>query len=352
MPDQTGPTSACPIPTFGSGHTITLAHGEGARLARALIRQELAARLANPTLEQLGDAATLPSPSDGLAFTTDSYVVSPRFFPGGDIGTLSVNGTVNDLLVAGARPRWLSLALVIEEGFQLEELRYIIDRIAAAAHAADVQVVTGDTKVVGRGAADGLFINTAGIGELIPPVPPGPQALQVGDTLLISGPVGCHGIAVLAAREQLGLEPPPCSDCASLQTAIAALRLAGIPTRAMRDATRGGLTAVLHEWALASKLTLAIDESAVPVTPAVRGAAELLGLDPLQIACEGAMLVAVPPGVAEQASAAFRATPIGQQAAVIGEVRPAGVTKVVVRRASGIELALDEPMGAALPRIC
>ncbi|MBX7167999.1 MAG: hydrogenase expression/formation protein HypE [Pirellulales bacterium] len=345
------PAPNCPLPLFADGPRISLAHGEGARLTRQLIA-EIVRPLANPALQPLGDAASLASNTTQLSFTTDSFVVAPRFFPGGDIGTLSVIGTVNDLAVAGARPRWLSLGLIVEEGLLLAELHEIVGLIGAAANAAGVAIVTGDTKVVERGAVDGLFINTAGVGETVLPAPPGAQHLMAGDVLLVSGPIGSHGIAVLVAREQLGLEPAPHSDCASLLPAVAALRASGIVPRAMRDATRGGVAAVLHEWAAASGQTLAIDENQVPVNAQVRGAAELLGLDPLQIACEGAMVVAVAPGDAARALAALRATDVAAGAALVGEVRPRGPVPVVIRRATGMELALDEPWGAPLPRIC
>jgi hydrogenase expression/formation protein HypE len=284
----------CPVPQTTAGQYVLLAHGEGGRLTRQLIRQELLPAFANEVLAAMGDAATLPPVGQGLALTTDSFVVSPLFFPGGDIGTLAVYGTVNDLAVAGAEPLWLSVALVLEEGLPLELLRRVVQRIALAARRSGVTVVAGDTKVVPRGAADQIFITTAGVGRLVQPAPLGPTAIATGDALLISGPIGRHGVAVLAAREALALEPPPESDCAPLTPLAAALRTAGVPVRAMRDATRGGVTAVLHEWAHACGLTLAIDEAAVPVSAEVRGACELLGLDPLHVANEGTMVVAVP----------------------------------------------------------
>jgi len=343
---------ACPVATLGEGERITLAHGEGGRLMRRLIRDRVVARLTNEWLEGAGDAASLPAVGGPLAFTTDSYVVSPLFFPGGDIGRLAVFGTVNDLVMSGAVPRWLSLSFIIEEGLPVALFDRVVDSIAAAAREAAVAIVTGDTKVVPRGAADGLFINTSGIGELISPVPPGPVALRPGDELIASGPVGTHGIAILASRENLGFEPPPRSDCAPLTSIAEALRAARVAIRTMRDATRGGLAAVLHEWAEQSGMMLTIDERALPVLPEVRGVCELLGLDPLHVANEGMMLIAVEPGAGASTVALLRGLPLGAQAALIGQVRPRGVVPVSVIRSLGREQALIEPSGAPLPRIC
>jgi hydrogenase expression/formation protein HypE len=339
---------ACPVPTSG-GDTILLAHGEGGRLSRKLLRDRVFPILG---VTDTGDAARLPPIAGPLAFTTDSHVVTPLFFPGGDIGTLAICGTVNDLCVAGARPLWLSLGLILEEGLPLATLDRVLASIASAAAAAGVRVVTGDTKVVPRGAADGLFLTTAGVGELVEPIPPGPAALQVGDELIVTGPLGRHGIAVLAAREGLALEPPPASDVASLRPATEALRATGVPVRCLRDATRGGLAAVLHEWADACGHTLAVMEAMLPVTPEVRGACELLGLDPVYIANEGVMVAAVPSSYSELALAALRAVPVSAGAMCVGEVRTRTAVPVLVRRVSGRELSLDEPTAAHLPRIC
>ncbi|MBI2480257.1 MAG: hydrogenase expression/formation protein HypE [Planctomycetia bacterium] len=290
MSNETSPS--CPLPDRRQDETISLAHGEGGRLTRRLLRDMLA-QLQNEHLAQLPDGATLTAASGKLVFTTDSYVVTPLWFPGGDIGSLAVFGTANDLAVSGSRPRWLSLGLIIEEGFSTRELAEVIASIARAARVADVQIVTGDTKVVPRGAADRLFINTAGIGELAFPMP-GPSSLEEDDRLLVTGPIGQHGMAVLIAREQLGLDPAPSSDSDSLWPAVDELRRSGIHVKAMRDATRGGVAAVLHEWADACGKTLTLEADAIPVSSTVRGACELLGLEPLHVACEGTMLVAVP----------------------------------------------------------
>jgi hydrogenase expression/formation protein HypE len=342
---------SCPLPDRSSSDAVTLAHGEGGRLLRELLRDDILPPLTNELLQSQPDAALLPELNGPAVFTTDSYVVSPRFFPGGDIGSLAVYGTANDLAVAGARSRFISLALILEEGFALTELRRIVASIAEAARAAGVTVATGDTKVVPRGACDGLFINTSGIGELILTMA-GPRQLAPGDEILVSGPIARHGMAVLAARELLGFDPPLESDSAPLFPAVAALRQAGVPVRALRDATRGGVAAVLHEWAGACGHSLAVDEAAVPLTDCVRGACELLGLDPLHVACEGTMVAAVPRGYTEEAIRALQQAGVSAGAAKIGEVVPATLAPVLVRRAMRQLVPLDEPAGAPLPRIC
>jgi hydrogenase expression/formation protein HypE len=334
------------------GDHITLAHGEGGWLSRQLIERVIAPPLANSILSSLHDAAILPASPHRLAFTTDSFVVTPLFFPGGDIGRLAVFGTVNDLLVSGARPLWLSLSLILEEGLELDILQRVLQSIADAAAITGVQVVAGDTKVVPRGAADKLFINTSGIGELLHRAPAGPASIEPGNVLIVTGPIGRHGIAILSARENLGLIPPPASDCGSLASLTEALRRAHIPVRAMRDATRGGIAAVLHEWANASGLTLAVEDARLPINDEVRGASELLGLDPVHIANEGTMLVAVPRGAEEAALHAMRQCPQGESAACIGEVTENRGTPVLIRRSLGREQPLDLPSSALLPRIC
>jgi hydrogenase expression/formation protein HypE len=341
---------SCPLPDNGPSEQISLAHGEGGRLTRRLLRDMLEP-LQNEYLAHLPDGATLPAASGKLVFTTDSYVVTPLWFPGGDIGSLAVFGTVNDLAVSGARPRWLSLGLVLEEGFSTRELSQIIASIARAARVADVQIVTGDTKVVPRGAADRLFINTAGIGELVLPMP-GPSSLEEGDRLLVTGPIGQHGLAVLIAREELGLDPAPASDSASLWPAVDALRDAGIHVKTMRDATRGGVAAVLHEWADACSKTLTLEADSIPVSSTVRGACELLGLEPLHVACEGTMLVAVPGDEVTRALRTLRQVAVSEAAVEIGGVTATRGAPVAVRRSLGQLVPLDEPTGAPLPRIC
>ena len=239
----------CPVPVTADGQRIALAHGEGGRLMRGLIRERVIAKLPGECLSEMEDAARLAKIDGPLAMTTDSFVVSPLFFPGGDIGSLCIFGTVNDLAVSGARPLYLSLSLILEEGLPLAVLDRILESISLAAKQTEVQIVTGDNKVVPHGAADGLFITTTGVGQLIDPVPPGGSALCEGDELIVTGPIGRHGMAVLCAREALALEPPPSSDCASLANVAQRLRdELGTRLRAMRDATRGGVGAVLHEW--------------------------------------------------------------------------------------------------------
>jgi hydrogenase expression/formation protein HypE len=329
-----------------------LAHGEGGRLMRQLIHRQIMPAVENDFLRVAGDSAVLPELPGRIAMTTDSFVVSPLFFPGGDIGSLAIYGTVNDLAVAGARPRWISLALILEEGLEMTVLDRVLASVALAAERADVLIVAGDTKVVPRGAADQLFINTTGIGEICRAAPPGPHALEVGDELVVTGAIAQHGIAVMAAREGLAFEPPPRSDSAPLVDSVAALQRADIPIRAMRDATRGGLGAVLHEWAEASGKTLVIEEQLLPVTPGVRGACELLGLDPIHVANEGTMAVAVPQSFAERAVEVLRTIAESAAAVQIGHIEQRRLAAVLVKRSTGRQIPLDEPFGAPLPRIC
>jgi len=319
---------------------------------RRLIRQRILPVMKNDYLNELGDAASLPRCDGPLAMTTDSFVVSPLFFPGGDIGSLAVYGTVNDLAVSSAFPLWISVGLILEEGLPIETLERVLKSLAEAARRCDVEVVTGDTKVVPRGAADGLFINTTGIGKELTPRAPGASHLQPGDELIVTGPIGRHGMAVMASREGLQFEHPPTSDSAPLVDAVMQLRQANIPLRAMRDATRGGLAAALHEWAEASGTTLSIEELSLPVTPEVRGVCEVLGIDAVHVANEGTMVVAVPPGVADEAVRVLQTVDETTRAARIGKVCPRLLAPVVVRRAIGQEVPLDEPLGAPLPRIC
>jgi hydrogenase expression/formation protein HypE len=343
---------SCPLPDRGSGDRVSLAHGEGGRLMRQLLRETLLPPLRNEFLTAMGDAADLPPLTGRVAMTTDSFVVSPLFFPGGDIGSLAVYGTVNDLAVSGACPRWLSLALILEEGLPMETLRQVLVSAAAAGRRVGVPIVCGDTKVVPRGAADGLFVNTTGVGEFLEPAWPGPAALRPGDQLIVSGPIGRHGMAVMTSREGLQFDPPPTSDSAPLVASVTALRSAGVPVRAIRDATRGGLAAVLHEWSEAAGLTMAVDEPNLPVTGDVRGACEVLGLDPIHVANEGTMLVAVPGEAARAALTALRTCDVSSRSVLIGRVEPRGPAAVVIHRALGGPLPLDEPAGAPLPRIC
>ncbi len=343
----------CPIPIAEDAARITLAHGEGARLTRQLIERHIRPAFESPELAELPDAAHLTAESRRLAVTTDSFVVSPLFFPGGDIGSLAVYGSVNDLAVSGAKPRWLTLSLILEEGLPLVLLDRVLESVAAAAKCCGVVVVAGDTKVVPKDAADSLFLTTTGVGELIEPVPPGPSLIQPGDALIVSGPIGRHGVAVLCAREEIEFDPPPTTDSAPLADPIAALRRAiGPQIRAIRDATRGGVSAVLHEWAAACNLTMNLHERDIPVGSDIRGACELLGLDPLHVANEGTFVAVVAADAVEDALAALRSFPQTEGAAAIGQVVDRKIAPVTIQRTLGSERPLDEPAGALLPRIC
>jgi len=341
----------CPVALLKDGDVVSLAHGEGGRLMRRMLSERILPILG---IDQKGqeDAASLDCSSSKLAFTTDCYVVSPLFFPGGDIGKLAVCGTVNDLAVSYAQPRWLSLGLIIEDGLPWAILDAVLQSVAATAKSTGIAVVTGDTKVVPRGAADQLFLITTGIGERLGPSINSCCGLQVGDELIVSGPIGLHGVAVMAARESLNFQPPPQTDCASLFPAVAALVRCGLQPRAMRDATRGGVAAVAHEWAAASGLSISIEEARIPVTEEVAGVCELLGLDPLHVANEGTMVVAVPSGQADRFINALRQTEVASGAVKIGEVIARSGSPVTVCRAMGRPRPLDEPAGSPLPRIC
>ena len=341
----------CAIPRDSDGERITLAYGEGGRLSRRLVRERLLPRFSNAFLSVLGDAAHLSS-STAIAFSTDGYTVTPLFFPGGDIGKLAVFGTVNDLAVSGAIPRWLSLSLIIEEGLPWSVLDRVLDSIQSATLQANVSIVTGDTKVVPRGAADQLFITTSGVGDVLDPATADPGLLQIDDMLIVSGPIGQHGAAILCAREQLDFDPCPVSDCDVLTPPLLELhRTASFP-RVVRDATRGGVAAVLHEWAAASQLTCVIDEAAVPVGPAVRSITELLGLDPLHLANEGTFVLATPRAFVEATLKTLHQFDVSRGAVVIGRMTRQRSTPVIVVRGIGQEVPLDEPSGSPLPRIC
>jgi hydrogenase expression/formation protein HypE len=332
---------------------ITMAHGAGGKASSALIEGLLVPAFGSQAGAALADAATLAVDGAEVAITTDTFVVSPRRFPGGSIGELAVNGTVNDLAVAGARPLALTLALVLEEGLPADELREEVDRIAAAAAAAGVEVVAGDTKVVERGHADGLYVCTTGLGARDPRARLAPSALRPGDRLLVSGPIGEHGTAIMLARGELGLDADIESDTCSLWPAVdALLGAAGPHLRCLRDATRGGVASVLNELARASGVAMIVREGDVPVRPEVMGAAEILGIDPMYVANEGRLVAAVAPEGAGAALAALRATPGCEQAAEIGEVRGDPPGMVLVATAFGGRRVMDELVGDPLPRIC
>ena len=333
--------------------TITLGHGSGGKLSRELIERSFLPHLRSPELARLDDAAALTVPEGNLALTTDSFVVTPLVFPGSDIGRLAVYGTVNDLAMLSARPLCLSAAFIVEEGFSVETLEQIAASMAAAADEAGVPVVTADTKVVERGSADGLFINTTGLGAIQQTPPPSGQRAAVGDKLILSGTVADHGIAVLMARNQFPFRADIVSDCAPLWGLVETMLRTGAELHALRDPTRGGLATVLNEIAEAAHVAITVDEAAVPVAEPVRGACEMLGLDPLYVANEGKLVAIVPTDAADELIAVMRQHAIGRQACIIGEVtgeHPRG--RVTLATRIGGSRILDLLVGEQLPRIC
>jgi hydrogenase expression/formation protein HypE len=337
--------------------TITLAHGAGGRAMHELIDALIVPAFANARLAALEDQARiglagLGEHGDRLAFTTDSHVVKPLFFPGGDIGRLAVCGTVNDLAMAGARPLYLSCALVMEEGLPVAELERVIASMAASAREAGVEVVTGDTKVVERGAADRLFVNTAGIGVIPRGVQLAAARARAGDCIVVSGTLGDHATAILIARNELALASDIESDCAPLHDLVRAMLAAAPGLRCLRDATRGGVATVLNEFAVAAQVGMRVHEDALPVRDAVRGASELLGLDVLYLANEGKLVAVVPAGECDALVAAMRGHPAGRDAVAIGEVLPAPAGSVVLVTRFGGERRVDMLVGEQLPRIC
>jgi hydrogenase expression/formation protein HypE len=337
--------------------TINLAHGGGGRAMRDLIEDVFVATFDNPALALLEDQAVFALDGfaqygDRLAFTTDSYVVAPLFFPGGDIGTLAVAGTINDLAVSGAKPLFLSCGMVIEEGLPVESLRRVAASMQRVAREAGVSIVTGDTKVVERGSADKLFINTAGIGMVPAGVTIAASRAQAGDAVIVNGYLGDHGTAILVARQQLALQSDIASDCMPLASLVAAMLRACPDIHCLRDATRGGVATVLNEFASASGVAIRIDENALPIREEVRGACEILGLDPLYLANEGKLVAIVPREAAHGVLAAMRDHPAGTHAALIGEVaaEPQGI--VVLDTGFGGQRIVDMLVGEQLPRIC
>jgi hydrogenase expression/formation protein HypE len=342
--------ASCPAPS-APGDRVTLAHGAGAGASARLFEAHLWPAFANAALGERHDGAVLEAGAERLAFTTDTFVVSPLAFPGGDIGSLAVHGTLNDLAMCGARPLALSCALILEEGLPLATLDRVVASLGAAARAAGVPVVTGDTKVVERGKGDGLFVNTAGIGRIPAGRHLAPGRVAAGDAVLVSGPIGAHGAAVLSVREGVAFESEIESDSAWLGPLVETLLEAVPAAHCLRDPTRGGLGAVLHEVAAATSCEIEIDEGAVPVAEAVRAAGEVLGIDPLFLASEGRCVAFVPAADAARAAEILRAHPLGGGAAVIGRVA-AGRARVVVRTRIGTRRLLALPAGEPLPRIC
>jgi hydrogenase expression/formation protein HypE len=343
---------SCPLPR-ADYPTIVMGHGGGGKLGNELVEHLFLPAFRNPALENLGDGAVVDLAAGRIAMSTDSFVVQPLFFPGGSIGALAVNGTVNDLAVSGAVPKFLTVGFILEEGFPLAQLAAIVQEMAAAAAAAGVQIVTGDTKVVERGHGDGCYINTAGVGVLREGVAVGPHRAHPGDAILVSGTIGDHGMAILSVREGLEFESQIRSDCAALNGLIGAvLDERGASIRAMRDPTRGGLAATLNEIARASNVGMVINERSLPVRPEVQSACELLGLDPLYVANEGKVVFFVAPEAAEAVLAILRTHPLGRDAARIGMVTGEHRGSLVARTAMGANRVISIPVGEQLPRIC
>jgi len=331
---------------------VTLAHGAGGKATHVLVDALFLEELRNPLLEPLADAALFQENGTRLAFTTDSFVVKPLFFPGGDIGSLAVHGTVNDLAVVGARPLYLSAGFIVEEGFPTTDLRRIAFSMAEAAREAGVAVIAGDTKVVEKGKGDGLYVNTAGVGVLERDLELSPAQVRAGDRVLVSGSLGDHGMAVMIARGELDLEVELESDTAPLAGLVGALLDAVEGVRWLRDPTRGGLATVLNELALAANVAVRLDEAALPLRPEVIGACEILGIDPLYVANEGKLVAVVAPEDANAALAALRSHPLGREAALAGEVQAQPEGLVLLDTAFGGSRVVDMLVGDPLPRIC
>lgn len=346
------PGGACPLP-LREHREITLAHGSGGKLTRELVENLFLPHFRNPLLEPLNDGAVFDIGGIRLAFSTDSHVIHPLFFPGGDIGSLAVHGTVNDLAMCGAEPLYLSVGFIIEEGLPMADLERIVRSMRAAADEAGVSLVTGDTKVVERGKADRLFINTSGIGRIPAGVNPGPARIRPGDRILVSGPIAVHGIAILSVREHLAFETEVQSDTAPLNGLVADMfrtNMEGI--HCLRDPTRGGVSGALTEIAGASGCGMILQESSIPVDEQVRGACEILGLDPLHVANEGKLLAVVAEDAVESVLKALRSHPLGREAAEIGRVVPEHPGMVILNTRIGGTRVVEPLTGDQLPRIC
>jgi len=342
---------SCPAP-LPAKDTVVLGHGSGGRLSADLMRTLFLPVFSNPILARLDDQAIVTVNGTRLAFTTDSFVVKPLFFPGGDIGSLAVHGTVNDLAVGGAKPLFLSAAFILEEGLSVEILRRVVESLHAAAREAGVEVVTGDTKVVEKGSGDQLFINTTGIGLVPEGLELSADQAKPGDKVLLSGSIGEHGIAILAQREGLEFECPVESDSAPLHNLVADMLNASHEIRCMRDPTRGGVSSALNEIAERSQVAIRLEESAIAVREEVRGACEMLGLDPLYVANEGKLIAIVAPDAAQAVLEAMRHNPLGTTAQIIGTVAESPSPIVTIRTALGTSRMVDMLAGDQLPRIC
>ena len=345
-------TIVCPAP-IATAERVQLGHGSGGKMSAALIRERFLPHLGNDILGQLGDAAIVDVHGHALAISTDTFVVQPLEFPGGNIGSLAVHGTVNDLAMMGAKPQWISAGFVLEEGLSLEVLDRVIRAMANAARASGVQLVAGDTKVVERGKADGIFISTTGIGLRPVDFTPGPGRAQPGDAVIVSGPIGSHGIAIMAAREGLAFEAEVSSDTAALTPLVESLRkTVGDAVRCLRDPTRGGLASALNEIAAAARVGVVLDELTLPIPAPVAAACEMLGFDPLYVANEGVLVAFVPEPLCDEALRALRGHPLGRAAARIGRVTAQHPGLVVLETGIGGTRVVDMLPGDQLPRIC
>lgn len=346
-------TIACPTPLVSTGR-VQLGHGSGGKMSAALLRERFLPHFQNDILARLGDAAIVDVGAQAIAISTDTFVVQPLEFPGGNIGSLAVHGTVNDLAMMGARPAWLSAGFVLEEGLPVDLLDRIIQAMAAAARDANVLLVTGDTKVVERGKADGVFINTTGVGLRPAGFAPGPERVRPGDAVIVSGPLGRHGIAIISAREGLAFESEVTSDSAALTPLVDLLRerSGGEAVRTLRDPTRGGIASALNEIAAASRVGIALDEESLPIPPAVSAACEMLGFDPLYVANEGVLVAFVDERQADAALDALRSHPLGREAMRIGRAVAAHPGMVVLNTGIGGTRVVDMLPGDQLPRIC
>jgi hydrogenase expression/formation protein HypE len=342
---------SCPLP-LPAKDRILLGHGSGGKLSAELLRDVFLPLFQSPVLGRLDDQAVIEIEGVRLAFTTDSFVVKPLFFRGGDIGSLAVHGTINDLAMGGADPLYLSAAFILEEGLDMETLRRAAESMARAAEAAGVEIVTGDTKVVEKGSGDGLFINTTGIGRVPPGVNLSAENAKPGDRVLLSGTLGDHGITILSERESIGFESPVASDSAALHTLVREMLAVSHAIRCLRDPTRGGLASTANEIAVRAGVGIALDESAIPVREEVRGACELLGLDPLYVANEGKLVAVVAPDAADAVLEAMRRHPLGAQAAIIGTVTASHTGLVTMKTPFGTSRIVDMLPGDQLPRIC
>lgn len=348
------PEWACPLPS-SSQNTIRLAHGGGGQLMQNLLHDIFLPAFSNPSLDLMQDSAVLPPPKGRLAFTTDAYVVQPLFFPGGNIGSLAVHGTVNDLAMQGATPLYLAASFILEEGIAVETLKRVVTSMAEAAKTCGIQIVCGDTKVVDRGKGDQVFITTTGVGVVNEPVDLGSHRIQAGDRVLVSGDLGAHGIAVLSTRQGLAFSGDLQSDSAPLHEVVASLIQGGITCHCLRDLTRGGLASALNELASASRTVIRLEESCIPVSETVRGACEILGLDPLYVANEGRFVLILPEDQVKAAFTILKAHAVSQHAAEIGQVDclPEGRSpNVILKTPFQTERILDLLSGEQLPRIC